>query len=435
MKLVPLFVCGLLSIFCPCAAKAHADDVSAADAPVLSLVVLTRLAVAENPALQAARANWQAMKARVPQAAAWEDASVSLQARAGRFVDVPANAFTDNSLSVEQKFPLNGKNLSRAREADAEAVAAYEQSRRVELDLRANVAGAYWRLANACAQLGLNRQDETLLDEAANLSRARYEAGTQTQADVLTATVERARIVEGRADLERARDDAGSALNVLLNRPARSMLGRPPELDDGDAPPPHLPTAAQLDTLALAYRPEVRIAQQRIESARARLELSRRSWLPDPALRVSGQQYNAASQPLSEVDVGITFTVPWLNARKYRAQDREARAGVTQKVAELAQLRAETLGRVRDALTKVETFHHHHTVYLDEILPLARQAVAASRSGYENAKGSFADLIAAERTLRDAEAESLAHRADYETAAAELAAIVGVDFHALPASK
>ena len=42
--------------------------------------------------------------------------------------------------------------------------------------------------------------------------------------------------------------------------------------------------------------------------------------LPDPAFRISGQQYNAASQALSEVDVGITFTVPWLNAGKYRAQ-------------------------------------------------------------------------------------------------------------------
>ena len=89
---------------------------------------------------------------------------------------------------------------------------------------------------------------------------------------------------------------------------------------------------------------------------------------------------------------------------------------------------------MRDALTKLETLHHHYEVYRDEILPLARQSVAASRSGYENAKTSFAELIAAERTLREAEAESLAHLSDYHAAAAELAAIVGVDFHSLPAT-
>jgi outer membrane protein TolC len=371
----------------------------------------------------------------VPQAAAWEDLSVSFQGRAGRFVDVPANAFTDNQLTIEQKVPLNGKNISRARGATADAVAAYEQLRRAELDVRANVAAAYWRLANAYAQLDLNQQNETLLHEAANLSRARYEAGTQTQADVLTATVERARLVEARADLERARAEAQSALNVLLDRPARAPLGRPPALTANASLARLLPSQERLEALALAYRPELRIAQKRIEAAQARLELSRRGWMPDPALRVSGQQYNAASQAVSEVDVGIAFTVPWLNAGKYRAQDREARAGLNEKIAELAQLRTETLGRVQDALLKVETLHHHFEVYRDEILPLARQTVAATRSGYENAKSSVADLIAAERTLRDAEAESLAHQADYEAARAELAAVVGVDFDSLPSPK
>lgn len=436
MKFLSLLVCGLWPTFGLHAERAAVgDNQSRGDSPALSLDAVTRIAVSENPSLKAARANWEAMKARVPQAAAWEDLSVSLQARVGRFVDVPANAFTDNQLTVEQKVPLNGKNISRARAATAEAVAAYEQLRRAELDLRANVATAYWRLANAFAQLDLNRQNEMLLSEAANLSRARYEAGTQTQADVLAATVERARLVEARADLQRSRDDAQSALNVLLNRPARSPLGQPALTGTEDFTHSHLPSAERLDALALAYRPEVRIAQKRIDAAQARVELSRRSWVPDPALRVNGQQYNAGSQAVSEVDVGITFTVPWLNARKYHAENREARAGLTQKIAELEGLRTETLGRVRDALTKLETVHHHYEVYRDEILPLARQAVAASHSGYGSGKNSFAELIAAERTLRDAEAESLMHLAEYQTTAAELAAVVGVDFHSLPSSK
>ncbi len=176
------------------------------------------------------------MKARVPQAAAWEDVSVSFQARAGRFVDVPANAFTDNTLTVEQKVPLNGKNISRAREA----------SRRGGRRLRATAPGGTRRarqrgrgLLAAGERLRPTGTEpperRALLNEAADLSRARYEAGTQTQADVLAATVERARIVEARADLERARDDAQSALNVLLNRPARSALGQPPALATGDS--------------------------------------------------------------------------------------------------------------------------------------------------------------------------------------------------------
>lgn len=433
MKFVSLFLCGLTAALSFHPSRALAGETRPApNPPVLSLEALTRIALAENPSLKAARHNWEAMKARVPQAAAWEDLSVSFQARVGRFVDVPANAFTDNMLTVEQKVPLNGKNIVRAREASAEAVAAFEQLRRAELDVRAQVAAAYWRLSNAQAQLELNRQNETLLTEAADLSRARYEAGTQTQADVLAATVERARLVEERSDLERIRSEAQSALNVLLAYPSSTSLPVPKVLDADASSHAMLPPLARLNVLALSYRPEVRIAQKRIEAAQARLDLARRAWVPDPSFRVSGQQYNEASQAVSEVDVGVAFTVPWLNAGKYRAENREAQAMLRQKAAELEALRTETLGRVRDGLTKVETLHHHYEVYRDEILPLARQAVAASRSGYANTKNSFADLISAERTLRDTEAESLSHLSEYLAAIAELEAIVGVGFHALP---
>jgi cobalt-zinc-cadmium efflux system outer membrane protein len=434
MKFVSLLVYGLLPTLGLHAERAFASDSLPAAIPPLSLDAVTHLALAGNASLRAARANWQAMKARVPQAAAWEDLSVSLQARVGRFVDVPANAFTDNTLTLEQKVPLNGKNISRAREASADAVAAYEQLRRAELDVQANTATAFWRLADAFAQLDLNRQDAALLEDAVNVSRARYEVGTQTQADLLAATVERAKLIEARADLERACGDAQSALSVLINRPALSPMLRPPVLDAETSSHPNLPSAAKLTALALVYRPEVRIAQKRIEAAQARLELSRRAWLPDPAVRISGQQYNAASQVVSEVDVGLSFTVPWLNARKHRSENQEAQAVLIQQQAELEQVRAETLGRVRDASVKLETFHHHYEIYRDEILPLARQAVAASRNGYESGKNSFADLIAAERTLRDAEAESLTHLADYHAATAELAAVVGVNFDFLPTS-
>ena len=392
-----------------------------------SLDGVTRTVLAENPSLKAARAKWEGMKARVPQAAAWEDLSVSFSARVGRFVSVSPNAFTDNMLTVEQKVPLNGKNISRARAASAEAVTAYEELRRTELDLVAKTAAAYYKLANAYVQLDLNRQNENLLREFADLSRLRYEVGTQTQADVLTATIERTKLVEARADLERSRADAESALNVLMNQPARTPLGAPVAI--ASVAPHRLPPAARLEELALAFRPEVRVGQKRIDAAQARLQLARRDWVPDPAFRVTGQQYNAASQAVSEVDVGVTFTVPWLNYGKYRAQTREMRAGVAQAAQELERLQTETLGLVRDQLTKIRTFHHHYEVYRDTILPLARQAVAANRSGYQGSKSSFLELIAAERTLRDAEAESQMHLADYHTAVAELAAVVGVDFH------
>ena len=71
--------------------------------------------------IQSARAKWIASKERIPQAAAWEDLKVGTNIVLGRFVSVPANAFTDQMVSIEQMIPLSGKNRSKERAAAAEA--------------------------------------------------------------------------------------------------------------------------------------------------------------------------------------------------------------------------------------------------------------------------------------------------------------------------
>ena len=59
--------------------------------------------LAHNPMIQSARAKWLAAKERIPQAAAWEDLRVGTNFVFGRFVSVPANAFTDQMVSIDRK--------------------------------------------------------------------------------------------------------------------------------------------------------------------------------------------------------------------------------------------------------------------------------------------------------------------------------------------
>src|SRR5947207_15968406 len=54
---------------------------------VLSVEGMLRNVLEDNPSLKAARANWEAMKQRVPQARAWEDLRAGFDGVAGRFVN------------------------------------------------------------------------------------------------------------------------------------------------------------------------------------------------------------------------------------------------------------------------------------------------------------------------------------------------------------
>ncbi|MGE5214803.1 MAG: TolC family protein [Nitrospirota bacterium] len=382
---------------------------------------LISIVLRDNQTLKAAAAKWEVMKARVPQARAWEDLRAAVDWRTERSVPMVPNNMMDQMGMLEQEVPVSGKNLSRSRAATAEARAAFEDLRRMELDLIMRTRSAYARLANGYAQLDVNRRNSDLLDQFVQISRSRYEAGVATQSDVLLAQTDAAKLLEMRADIERQISDEQSALNVLMNRPAQAPLGRPSELV-------FTAEALSLDSLqaiALSLRPELRRAQNRIDAEKFRLQLANRQWFPDPAVSLKAQRYNSAAQAVSEVDVGISIPVPWLNWKKYSAGVLEARNSVEEAEREFGATRIETLGLVRDQLKKIQTAANQYELYRDNILPLARQTIDATRAAYEASTGGFLELITARRTLQDAESAALNRLAEYETEIAKLDAIIG----------
>jgi len=374
-----------------------------------------------NPTLKAARSKWEAMKARVPQARAWEDLRAAGDFRAERSVNIPPNSFMDQTAMLEQEVPISGKNLSRGRAAIAEARAAFEDFRRTQLDVVMRTRTAYARLANGYSQLEVNRRNSELLDQFVQISRSRYESGTATQADVLIAQTDAAKLLEARADIERDISERQSALNVLMNRPAQALL----DVSGGLSFSSQTLSLAKLQAFALTQRPELQRAQDRIDAERSRLELANRQWFPDPALNVKTQRYNSAAQGVSEVDVGISFPLPFLNFKKYGAGVLEARKSLENAEHEFDATRAETFGLVRDQLKRIQTSATQFELYQDKILPVARQTVDAGRAAYEASTGGFLELITARRTLQDAESAALNHLADHEVATAELDAIIG----------
>ncbi|MEA3186453.1 MAG: outer membrane protein heavy metal efflux system [Chthoniobacter sp.] len=431
MKLFPLFLFPFL-ISIACLAESHDAHSRALETitpgPRLTLSAATQEALAQNRSIQEARARWQSMAARVPQAAAWDDLKLSTSSRLGRFVAVEQNAFTDHLVTVEQMIPVSGKNRSRARIAAAEAIVSSEELRRTELDVAMKVRAAFIRLENTNRLLKLNRDDEASLAQLAEISRARFEVGTQSQSDVLNAELERIRVVEARRDLERAISEQETQLKVLMNRDAFSVLG---QLVDESPLLATIPVE-RLRSLILNRRPELRIALANVAAAEAKVELAKREWIPDPAVSIGAQRYNRASQGVSEVTAGISFNMPWLNSGKYRAEEREATANDAAAQRALEAQQAEALGLLRDQLAKVETFHHHVMLFDEQLLPVARQTVEASRAGYETNKTGFPELITARRSLREAEGMHRQHLIDFQIALAELEALVGADLGIFP---
>jgi len=413
----------------------HAEDLGRAELEAsrsrVSLREVTSIVLANNPAIQQALRRWNAAKERVTQEGAWDDLRVSGSSRTARFVDVAPNAFTDQIASVEQLVPITGKNLVRARIAAADAVAAFEQARREQLDVLAKTRASYFRLVNANAQLELNRKNLVSLRQIAEVSRSRYEVGKANAAEPLAGEVEASKLLESEQDILRNISAEQSQLNVLMNRDAFAPLGQPEEAEIRSLNA----SMESARALMMASRPEIKIAQSKIDMEKSRLALARRNWIPDPAVKVEAQRYNDSAQAASEVDAGISFTVPWVNPGKYSAAVREAKENVAAAAHGFDRTNAESLGLLRDALQKVHTAKHHVDLFRDKLVPQARQAFEANQFAYETGKASFLEWITAQRNLRDLEAMGQQHIADYYAALAELEAVVGTDLNLFPSIK
>ena len=394
----------------------------------LSLGEVTRTVLENNPTIKEAENRWRAARERVRQAYAWDDPRVAGESRVRRFVDVPPNAFMDQSLTLQQLIPITGKNLVRGRAAAAEALSVFEEVRRAELDVVAKARGAYFRLANAYDQLEINSKNLTSLRQIADISRSRYEGGLESAANVLVAETDYSKLQETRRDLEHNLSDAQSQLNALMNRDAFAAIGAP----IAATIKPATLSVASLRGVALAQRPEVQIAAAQIDTEKAKLQLAHRAWIPDPALMVKGERYNDAAQAVSELDAGVSFTVPWVNPGKYSAGVREARANVAAAEQGLERERNEALRLLRDQLEKINTAHHHIELFEDKLVPQAQQAFEATRLSYESGKATFLDWISAQRNLRDIEATAREHLSDYQVAVAELEAIIGAQLYRRP---
>jgi outer membrane protein, heavy metal efflux system len=395
----------------------------------ISLAEVAKKALAQNPTVAAAQARWRMATERIRQAAAWEDPRLSFRSLLGRFVRIPANGFSDQTVSLEQSIPISGKNRSREKAAIAEAVAAFQDLRRQELDVVLKARSAFIQLVNDYELLDLNQAEETALSQIVDNSRTRFEVGAQPQSEVLTAQTERQKVTEQQQDLEQKRSNDETTLKVLMRMEAFAPLGRPTwKVNSGrsiqEIQPVHL-EARKLRARIVLNNPEVLRSSADLAAAQSRYQLAQREWIPDPIVSIQADHYNAGSQVASELSGGISISLPWLNEKKYRAGEREALDQVIAAQDALEGSKDEALGKLRDQLQKIETLHHHADLYENSLIPSARQSVSANQSDYESNKATFENVVSSQRNLWEVEATYHQHLTDYQIALAELESLVG----------
>jgi len=370
-----------------------------------------------NPTLVAARLSADAASYRPSRAGAWPDPELTVG-----LMNRPLDGFgtgemmTMNTVTLTQMIPWPGKRGFDADQYRALADAKQLDAAETERQLEARVAAIYADLAAADRSLAIMAHTRTLLQEFADVSRARYAVGEGIQQDVLQAEIAVARMREDILVLEQERVALAARLNAVLGRPATAPVGAV-ELP---TPRDSLPGADSLMALASVRRPALLAAEERIRAADAGYRQARRELYPDFMVSVG---YGQRPQYVDMMTVMVGVTLPlWAGARHLPLRDEMAAMRSTEE-AMARDLANETFAALAELRADAERARRLSVLYREDVLPQARAPVQAALSAYRVGTADYMTLVESEMTVNRYETELIQLQARWLRAAAAIDAL------------
>jgi len=294
----------------------------------------------------------------------------------------------------------------KLRWANDAAIAAYMQSveaqRALRLTIVAEVARNYFELKALDRELEIVRQTLDARKEGVHFAKLRYEGGLTSEMPYRQSLVELARTETLIPSLENEIKLKENDLSILLGEFPRGIQRSGIDISD-KAIPQQLPI--DLPSSLLERRPDVRIAEQKLVEANAKVGVAYTSMFPSIRLtgRLGGENDELANFLESPTwFISGVLTGPIFNMGKNKASHNAAKAAYEQEIFEYEKT---ILGVFQEVNNAINTFQKTKEVResrrtLYEFV-LSYQKLA--RLQYINGVTTYLDLLDAQRQLFDAE--------------------------------
>ena len=261
-----------------------------------------------------------------------------------------------------------------------------------------------------------------ILRQLADVSQAKYATGRISQQDVLKSVAELSKLHGDVITLEQDAQLAASRLNVLLRQPVDTPIGA---LDH-----PHeemlIASVEQLQTTALAEKPDLKSVRQQVERAEAELAVAKQEYKPDYSLQ-GGYMLMPNQTDGLMAKVGITWTrAPWARG-KIDLRVQEMTAEIEAARARQAVAESETRLSIQEAYVRAKAAEHRAALLRTTILPQSQQTLEVSRVGYQSDQVDFLAILENQRMLLDSQLEYYKALGDFQQAIADLERAVGAD--------
>ena len=407
----------------PLSAQQH-GQIPHEQASGVSLASLIEAALATNPELATMRREFDAARARIPQAKALPDPMVALS---NNTVTNPLplaglrNDFSEIALGFSQDFPWFGVRRLRGQVASAEAEAKFQVYAATVLRLTSEVKVAYYDLYYTDRALTVLTRDQDILDKIAQVAEARYSVGKAQQVDVINARVEGTELLDKQGMLEAKRAITTAQLNQLLYRDPETQIEKLAAVRMSPAPP----SLQELARLAEENAPDLKQLRHQIDGNNKALRLAERE-AKYPEVGVNFTYHN---RPLFSdyYTYGVTLRLPLYAATKQRYAIQEQAANLAATQARLNTNLSLIRYKLREARVRATTAARLIKLHEQGLIPQATLALESALSAYQVGQVEMLTLLTTLKRALDYETRYYELLSDYQKALAEMERFTGVE--------
>ena len=400
------------------------------DDPALAALLLR--AATQSPRLRVSAARTAAARARVGPAGSRPDPMLmsGLQ-NFPLFKPGFTDEMTMKMVGVSQTMLFPGKQRVRRTTALRESDAVASEERRARAELVAAVKDGWYEIAYLDAALALTRQQRAALDGVANVALARYDAGAGSQADVLTARIDAAKVIDDENGLRADRASTVAALNALLDRASDTSIEAvtiTPRVQRAAMPDPFgtaggaLPAVQELQTRAIQSGPVLVSHQLQIEAHTERVALARVEARPDFDIVL---QYGQRSRLPDMVTLQVAIPLRVQQRTNQGEVIAAARADLIAAEAERDAQRNAVRASIAKLLTTAEQARARIALYEMAVLPQRRAAVDAALASYRGNSGALSQVLTAQAAYLSERMTLARAFSDFARSVAALELVVG----------
>lgn len=326
---------------------------------------------------------------------------------------------SEYTLSGSQLFELGGKRNSRINLAETQIVSSKGDYTLLKIDVIANVKATFVSLYQIQRQSEQQSKFVELNEEMLKTISERVKAGRTSPAEESKVKVVLTNSQIKFDRLQRNYSSIQTQLNSLLGTTGQNLIPITDLFDSIATPTTREEVIDDIEEI-----PSIKILENEINVRQAAIELEKSLAIPD--LTVSGGVRYLNELKTNSFIAGVSIPLPFFNRNQGNIASAEVR--LEQMDAIINRHKLSVIARINTVYNNLLSAYNNSLQLKNNIKPQAEKAYEITRQGYLQGRFAFIDLLDAQRTLFDTEAQYLLELADYYNSLFELENITGKTF-------